>query len=625
MEPNNRELSIDDILEKIKKEVGRRNLSNSSGTLDFNDILTKTGTYSKDTSIQGQEINETRLYKFVRKVQHILIKFKIYKLFYPFAQIFKKLIPSKLKYQKGYNVKSLLKYEDKYFIINAYRAILGRDPDGNGLANNLDNLRNYGKDKIDILMGLRNSQEGRIKDTCIYGLKRKYFIHRINWFISKIPIIGYILRILFCIIGLPTILRNMQESSYAIIRSSSVEIEQFNNLVYETNAQFQIKLDAKEQLLKEQINKEISEAKDQINEEVSEARDQINKEISEANEKFESRLDSIEKSVKDQISKEVFEIDRKFSEMVSILRQLEEDTGEGLKNIKIQTSTANNDTSTKFNEVNRIISDLSRQTKDHKLNILDQQRRISLLLEEVRRSIQEQQYSGQINNILSEEDHLLDSLYVSFEDAFRGTRQDIKERLKVYLPYMENINSNKRDLSIIDLGCGRGEWIELLGEYGYSAKGVDLNRIMVNVCKELNLDVVETDAIEFLRRQKSNSFEVITGFHIVEHLPLKALISLFDECLRVLKPNGLVIFETPNPENIIVGSCNFYTDPTHNNPIPPETLKFLLDARGFSRLELLKLHPMDYFDYDYEKDDPISHIAYRFNMEQDYSIVAVKA
>jgi len=137
------------------------------------------------------------------------------------------------------------------------------------------------------------------------------------------------------------------------------------------------------------------------------------------------------------------------------------------------------------------------------------------------------------------------------------------------------------------------------------------------------LDVVRGDAVDFLRNLKSGSIGVITGFHIVEHLPVKKMISFFDEAFRVLKPGGIVIFETPNPENVLVGSCTFYSDPTHKNPIPPDTLMFLLEYRGFISSEIVRLNPLNFVEYD--KDDLLKDLIYRFNMAQDYAVITRKA
>ena len=250
-------------------------------------------------------------------------------------------------------------------------------------------------------------------------------------------------------------------------------------------------------------------------------------------------------------------------------------------------------------QVEHELRDILKQIRDHKRNIIDQQRRLTIFLEEARKRLPEPIATGQIENMLKESDHFLDAMYVTLEDRFRGTREDIKEKLKVYLPYISTSKVGTKEAPILDVGCGRGEWLELLKENAYIAKGLDINRIMVDQCHELELDVIESDVIEYLRKQKSNIFGAITGFHIVEHLPLNTLITLFDESLRVLKPSGIVIFETPNPENLIVGACNFYLDPTHINPIPPSTLEFLIEARGFLNIKILRSRPMP-FSFDNE-------------------------
>ena len=224
-----------------------------------------------------------------------------------------------------------------------------------------------------------------------------------------------------------------------------------------------------------------------------------------------------------------------------------------------------------------------RQISDHRLNILDQQRRFILLLEEMRRCLPEPLSHDQIKSVLKEEDHILDAMYMAFEDWFRGTRTEIKRRLGVYLPHIDKIKSEKVDISILDVGCGRGEWLELLQENGYRAKGIDINRVALLQCRELGLDVTDSDVIEYLRGLKRDSLDVISGFHIIEHLPFNTLIALFDEALTVLKSGGLILFETPNPANILVSSYDFYRDLSHQKPLHPETMNFVAESRGFVR------------------------------------------
>jgi O-antigen chain-terminating methyltransferase len=121
-----------------------------------------------------------------------------------------------------------------------------------------------------------------------------------------------------------------------------------------------------------------------------------------------------------------------------------------------------------------------------------------------------------------------------------------------------------------------------------ATRGIDLNGAMVAEAKALDLDVLEGDAIAYLRSLPDHSLGAITGFHIVEHIGFKDLVSLFDIANRVLMPGGLVLFETPNPENLVVGACTFHYDPTHNKPLPPDYLRFVAEARGFTNARIIR-------------------------------------
>lgn len=117
----------------------------------------------------------------------------------------------------------------------------------------------------------------------------------------------------------------------------------------------------------------------------------------------------------------------------------------------------------------------------------------------------------------------LDALYVALEDRFRGSREEIKERFREYLPYV------KENAPAIDLGCGRGEWLELLTENGIEARGVDNNLLQIEQCRARGLDVVEQDVFAYLQSIPDESAGAVTGFHIIEHLSFNALITLLNE------------------------------------------------------------------------------------------------
>mgnify|MGYP001421737529 CR=1 FL=1 len=179
--------------------------------------------------------------------------------------------------------------------------------------------------------------------------------------------------------------------------------------------------------------------------------------------------------------------------------------------------------------------------------------------------------------------------YRAFEERYRGPRELIKSRLRVYIPFIEPLKSAYIEHKAIDLGCGRGEWLELLQELGYDARGVDLDDQMLAACRQLGLKVQTEDAIGFLKALPNESQLVVSAFHFVEHIPFADLQTLVQEALRVLRPGGLLIMETPNPENIVVGTTNFYLDPTHQRPIPPQLLSFLPEYYGFFQVKILRL------------------------------------
>ena len=187
-----------------------------------------------------------------------------------------------------------------------------------------------------------------------------------------------------------------------------------------------------------------------------------------------------------------------------------------------------------------------------------------------------------------------DGFYRAFEDEHRGSIELIKSRQSVYLPFISPLLEVYPDCVALDLGCGRGEWLELLMESGFQAHGVDLDDGMLAVCRERGLHVETKDAIAGLKECEEESQAVVSGFHLAEHLPFDVLQQLVSESLRILKPGGILILETPNPENIVVGTTNFYLDPTHKQPIPPLLLSFLAQHTGFARVKVIRLQgPVD--------------------------------
>jgi len=212
------------------------------------------------------------------------------------------------------------------------------------------------------------------------------------------------------------------------------------------------------------------------------------------------------------------------------------------------------------------------------------------------------------------------NFYKSFEDNFRGSRKLIKERLLTYFPLVFQFKMIYSDITALDLGCGRGEWLELLTNNDIKARGIDLDDGMIKVCKNLNLNIQKDNAIDYLKEQKDESFVIVSAFHLVEHISFEDLQTLVQEALRVLKPGGLLIMETPNPENIKVSTEYFYLDPTHIKPIPSQLLSFLSEHYGFYRSKILRLQ-------EHKKllnQEKISLYDVISGVSPDYAIVAQK-
>ena len=184
---------------------------------------------------------------------------------------------------------------------------------------------------------------------------------------------------------------------------------------------------------------------------------------------------------------------------------------------------------------------------------------------------------------------LSDDFYRALEDRFRGSRETIKARQSVYLPVVEALHG-KVGKKALDVGCGRGEWLELLKECGVPAEGIDLNEEFVDAGRAAGLTVQKADAMQFLAAQPENTYSLLSAFHVVEHLGFDNLLAFLKEAYRVVDEGGAILLETPNPANLVVGACNFYIDPTHERPIPSVLLSFAAEYSGFENVVVVPVN-----------------------------------
>ncbi len=211
--------------------------------------------------------------------------------------------------------------------------------------------------------------------------------------------------------------------------------------------------------------------------------------------------------------------------------------------------------------------------------------------------------------------------YRALEERFRASREEIRTRLEVYRPLLAALQALFPEPRAMDLGCGRGEWLELLVEQGFTASGVDLDDGMLAACRELGLPVENRDALEALKNLPASSLELVSAFHVVEHVSSDYLLELLTEIHRVLVDGGVLILETPNSENILVGTSSFYLDPTHRHPVPAPLLEFMAHYCGFSDGMVLRLQE------NKNLRDRASHIGLWqvfYGVSPDYALVSRK-
>jgi len=178
--------------------------------------------------------------------------------------------------------------------------------------------------------------------------------------------------------------------------------------------------------------------------------------------------------------------------------------------------------------------------------------------------------------------------YLELERRYRGTEEEIGERIAAYLPYLADLPEGA---PVLDLGCGRGESLSLLREHGIAGRGVDASARMVQLCRDRGLAAEAGDLFAVLAGTAEGSLGGVVSFHVIEHLPAAALDRLVRLAYRALRPGGVLILETPNPLSVVVAARNFWLDPTHVRPVHPESLKLIYELAGFEPVERLDLRP----------------------------------
>lgn len=482
-------------------------------------------------------------------------------------------------YQLGgdrYTLDELLKYYDAEFIENAYRAILKREPEGSGYKLYLEHLRSGRFDRLDILASLRYSAEGKERNVKIEGLGGRAGVRRLY----RLPIIGYFVELLAEIARLPLLIRQQRQfEGYMQAQQERIQAQHERIVAHVNQVSEHI----------DEVHASIFDYFRKLYEDINRLADIDEQRARDLSEQFEARAEGLDEQLRTKT--------QALSEQMT-----EQMTAQAI-------------------HFSQHAEQVAQQLQATRADLVLQERRTLKLLEEARKVLADSSGQQPLQVIAEEERYLSDAFYATFEEHFRGSREEIMNRLQFYLPILRRAGITK---GILDIGTGRGEWLEVLQQEGILAQGVDTNRVQVEACTARGLEVTHDDAVAYLRGLPDNHLSAVTGFHIIEHLEFETLVSLLDEVMRTLAPGGLVIFETPNPENVSVTGHNFYVDPTHRNPLPIPMMKFLLESRGFYRIEIIRLHPSETPGVEGDTD-LIARFNDYFYGPMDYAILGSKA
>jgi O-antigen chain-terminating methyltransferase len=237
--------------------------------------------------------------------------------------------------------------------------------------------------------------------------------------------------------------------------------------------------------------------------------------------------------------------------------------------------------------------------------------------------------SDELTELVQANERDTQALYERFEDEFRPSDDGLTSGFAEYLPDLSHLAGGDRRL--VDIGCGRGDWLVLLGEHNIPAIGVDTNADSVDQALARGVEALVGDGIAYLRNLERESIGAVSAFHVVEHLPASAVVELIDAALRALQPGGVLIFETPNPSNLTVGASAFWRDPTHLRPVESSYLAFVVQDRGFVSVEIRFLHPTPQYDFEVkvlQSDERpaigrlLDDVSWALHGPQDYAVVA---
>lgn len=212
------------------------------------------------------------------------------------------------------------------------------------------------------------------------------------------------------------------------------------------------------------------------------------------------------------------------------------------------------------------------------------------------------------------------------QDRFRGSEEETKNKLRKHLDTLQDLRPSALNRPWLDIGTGRGEWVELAKVSGHSITGIDVNPVAGKYCSSRGLPVIQSEALAYLRSQSEESYSVVTLFHVIEHWSLPNCLEVLREIRRVLSDDGFLLIETPHPGHVMTATESFWIDPTHQRPIPIQLLQFTVEYAGLTVESSGEINEAGTPEGNPYGSLPfLAHLNRRFYGPQDYFLLARRA
>ena len=374
-----------------------------------------------------------------------------------------------------------------------------------------------------------------------------------------------------------------------ILTAAVQQTQEISQRVHTQEQQISQKFDAQEQQIsqkfdaqEQQISQRIDAQERQISQRIDAQKRQISQKFDARDQQITQRIDAQDQKITQKLDAQERQISQKFdAQEQQISQRIDAQERQILHKLDEQKEEAAAGLAGVQKQMEVLLTALQQQkaTADDSIQALSSQ--VEQLISE---NEQLRERLKKIENLPTDDEEF----YHVFEEKFRGPEDLIRDRQRVYVPVIREYISDWTQGRFIDVGSGRGEWLDILRENGaVDYVGVDLNARQNALCEARGHHVVQMDCIAYLADQPDESVDLISGFQIIEHLCMSDLVELLRQSHRVLKPGGIILFETPNPRNLIVGADTFYMDPSHKRPLDPGMVSFIVEWCGYSDVKCM--------------------------------------